>query len=82
MCQSQLATGNIVIDDDDTEIRELEQEGVYKCKGVDESDGIQQGKMKEKIRKEYNRRERLTLRTDLNGRDKIEPINSLAVPVV
>ena len=36
---------------DDTEIRELNQEGVYKYLGVDESDGIQHSKMKEKIRK-------------------------------
>ena len=59
------STGNIVIDDD-TEIQELDQEGVYKYLGVDESDGIQHSKMKEKIRKEYNRRVRLILRTELN----------------
>ena len=64
-----------------TEIQELDQEGVYKYLGVDESDGIQHSKMKEKIRKEYNRRVRLILRTELNGRNKIEAINSLAVPV-
>ncbi|CAH3183407.1 unnamed protein product [Porites lobata] len=75
------STGNIVIDVD-TEIQELDQEGVYKYLGVDESDGIQHSKMKEKIRKEYNRRVRLILRTELNGRNKIEAINSLAVPVV
>ena len=76
------STGNIIIDDD-TEIKELDQEGVYKYLGVDESDGIQHNsKMKEKIRKEYNRRVRLILRTELNGRNKIEAINSLAVPVV
>ncbi|CAH3168102.1 unnamed protein product [Porites evermanni] len=38
--------------------------------------------MKEKIRKEYNRRVRSILRTELSGRNKIEAINSLAVPVV
>ena len=76
-----VSTGNIVIDDD-TEIQELDQEGVYKYLGVDESDGIQHSKMKERIRKEYNRRVRLILRTELNGRNKIEAINSLAVPVV
>ena len=75
------STGNIVIDDD-TEIQELDQEGVYKYLGVDESDGIQHSKMKEKIRKEYNRRVRLILRTELNGRNKTEAINSLAVQVV
>ena len=70
MCQSQKLT------------LELDQEGVYKYLGVDESDGIQHNKMKEKIRKEYNRRVRSILRTELNGRNKIEAINSLAVPVV
>ena len=75
------STGNIVINDD-TETQELDQEGVYKYLGVDESDGVQHSKMKEKIRKEYNRRVRLILRTELKGRNKIEAINSLAVPVV
>ena len=44
------STGNIVIDKD-TEIQELDQEGVNKYLGVVESDGIQHSKMKEKIRK-------------------------------
>lgn len=42
------STGNITIDDD-TEIQELGQEGVYKYLGVDETDGIQHNKMKGKI---------------------------------
>ena len=75
------STGNIVINDD-TEVQELDQEEVYKYLGVDENDGIQHSKMKEKIRKEYNRRVRLVLRTELNGRNKVEAINRLAVPVI
>ena len=75
------STGNIVINDD-TEAQESDQEGVYKYLGVDESDGIQHSKMKEKTRKEYNRRVRLILRTELNGRNKVEAINSLAIPVI
>ena len=75
------STGNIVINDD-TEVQELDQEDVYKYLGVDESDGIQHSKMKEKIRKEYNRRVRLILRTELNGRNKVEAVNSRAVPVI
>ena len=75
------STGNIVINDD-TEVQELDQEEVYKYLGVDENDGIQHSKMKEKIRKEYNRRVRLVLRTELNGRNKVEAINSLGVPVI
>ena len=38
--------------------------------------------MKEKIRKKYLRRLRLIPRTELIGRNKIEAVNSLAVPVV
>ena len=38
--------------------------------------------MKEKIQREYNRRVRSILRTELSGRNKMEAINSLAVPVV
>ena len=60
----------------------MDQEGVNKYLGVDKSDGIQHSKMKEKIRKKYNRRVRLILRTELNGRNKIEAINSLAFSVV
>ena len=75
------STENIVIDKD-TEIQELDQEGVNKYLGVDKSDGIQHSKMKEKIRKKYNRRVRLILRTELNGRNKIEAINSFAFSVV
>ena len=76
-----VSTGNIEISDD-TAIQELNQEEVYKYLCVDESDGIQHSKMKEKIRKEYYRRIRLILRTELNRRNKMEAINSLAVPVV
>ena len=76
-----VSTGNIEISDD-TAIQELNQEEVYKYLGVDESDGIQHRKIKEKIRKGCYRRVRLILRTDLNGRNKMEAQNSLAVPVV
>ena len=75
------STGNIITDEY-TDTEELNQEGIYKYLGVDESDGIQHSKMKEKIRKEYLRRVRLILRTELNGKNKIEAVNSLAVPVV
>ena len=57
------STGNIVIDVD-TEIQELNQDGVYNYLGVDESDGIQHSKMKEKIPKEYNKRVRSILRAE------------------
>jgi len=65
-----------------TVIKELEQEETYKYLGVDESDGIQHSKMKEKVRREYYRRVRLVLQSELNGANKIQAINTLAVPVV
>ena len=37
--------------------------------------------MKVKIRREYKRRITLVLKSELNARNKIAPINTLAVPV-
>ena len=65
-----------------TEIKDLEQEETYKYLGVDESNGIQHPKMREKIRKEYYRRVRLVLKSELNSANKMTAINTLAVPVV
>ena len=53
----------------------------YKYLGINEGDGIQHATMKEQIRKEYYRRVRLVTKTELNGSNKIEAINTLAVPV-
>ena len=67
---------------DNTKIKELEQEGAYKYLGVNEGKGIQHNAMKEKVRKEYYRRVRSIMKTELNSRNRIQAINSLAVPVV
>lgn len=74
-------TKNIVLDDDSV-IKELDQEGTYKYLGVNEGDGIQHAKMKEKIRKECIRRVRSILKTELNSKNRITAINTLALPVV
>ena len=76
-----ISTGNIELDQEAT-ISELDPNSGYKYLGVDESDGIQLTKMKDKIRKEYCRRVRLILRSVLKGKNKIEAISSLAIPVV
>ena len=68
--------------DIDTTIKELDPEESYKYLGVYEGDGIQHAKMKEKIRKEYYRRIRMVLKTELNSKNRIQAINSLAIPVV
>ena len=65
-----------------TVIRDLDPEGTYKYLGVNEGDGINHASMKEKIRKEYYRRIRLVLKTELNSKNRIETINTLAVLVV
>ena len=68
--------------DTDTCIKELAQENTYKYLGMDEGDGIQHAKMKEKVRKEYYRRVRMVLKTELNAANRFEEINTLAIPVV
>jgi hypothetical protein len=65
-----------------TVIRNLDQADVYKYLGVNEGDGIQHSKMKEKIRKECYRRVRLILESELNASNRVNAINSLAIPVV
>lgn len=74
-------TENIQIDLHTT-IQQLEQEGTYKYLGVNEGDGIQHAKMKEKIRKEYYRRIRMITKSELNAINRMEAINALATPVV
>ena len=70
-------TSSIVIDTD-TKIKELDQEETYKYLGIEEGDGIQHGKMKEKIRKEcYS-----VLQSELNAKNNLKAIKTLAIPVV
>ena len=74
-------TTNIDLDID-TVIKEIDQEGTYKYLGVNEGDGIQHATMKEKIRREYYRRVRMVLKSELNAANRFEAINTLAIPVV
>ena len=68
--------------DEETMIKDLEQEKVYKYLGVDESSGIQHTAMKQKLKKEVVRRTRLILKTELNSKNRITAINMLAIPVI
>ena len=43
---------------------------------------MQHNKMKEKIKEEHYRRIRAILHTELNAKNKLEAINTLAIPVV
>ena len=67
---------------EDTIIRELDQEDTYKYLGIDEGDGIKHAKMKGKTRKDCYRRVRAILHTELNAKNKLEAITTLAIPVV
>ena len=70
------------IEIDNQVIQELEPEATYTYLGIEEGDGTEHHKMKLKIRKEYKRRIRLVMKSELNARNKIAAINTLAIPVV
>ena len=67
---------------DNQVIQDLEQSETYKYLGMEEGEGLQHHEMKVKIRKEYKRRVKLVLKSELNGRNKIAAMNTLAVPVI
>ena len=49
---------------------------------MEEGEGVQYHQMKVKIKKEYKRQIKLVLNSELNARNRIAAINTLAVPVV
>ena len=67
---------------DNQVIQDLDQAETYKYLGMEEGEGVQHHKMKVNIRKEYKRRIKLVLKSELNARNKIAAINTLAVPVI
>ena len=79
--RGRLADSSNIELDVNTVIQELDQEGNYKYLGVSEGDGVQHSQMKEKIWKEYYRRIRMVLKSELNSANKLEAINTLVVPV-
>jgi len=63
-------------------IQELEQGKTYKYLGTEESEDIQHQQMKERLKKEYSRRLRMILQSELKARNKITAIGALAVPIL
>ena len=63
-------------------IRTLGENETYKYLGILEADIIKQVEMKEKIRKEYLRKNRKLLERKLSSRNLIKGINSWAMPLV
>ena len=72
---------NITLDTT-TVITDLDPVESYKYLWVTEGDGIQHSSIRKNIRKECFRRVRSVLRSELNARNRIDAINSLALPVV
>ena len=68
--------------DVDTSIRQLDPGETYKYLGMEESIGIQHKTIKEKVKREYIRRVRAVLKTELTAKNKITAIGALAVPVL
>ena len=66
----------------ENDIKELDPRKAYKYLGIEESFDIQHKNEKEKLKKEYLRRVRLVLGTELSAKNKIQAIGSLAVPVL
>jgi len=76
--QSKMQVGSAFEND----IKELDPRKAYKYLGVEESFDVQHKNEKEKLKKEYLRRLRLVLCTELSAKNKIQAIGSLAVPVL
>jgi hypothetical protein len=62
-------------------IKELDPRRPYKYLGIEESYDIQHKNEKENLKKEYLKRMRLVLATELSVKNKIQANGSLAVPV-
>ena len=67
---------------DNQVIQDLNQAETYKYLRMEEGEDVEHHKMKVKIREEYKRRIKLVLKSELNTRNKIAAINTLAVPVI
>ena len=68
--------------DDKSFIQELDPDGAYKYLGIYESNGIKHATMKEKVRKDYYRRIKMVLKSQLNLSNKVSASNALAIPVI
>jgi sortase (surface protein transpeptidase) len=66
----------------ENEIKELDTMKAYKYLSVKESHNIEHKKEKDRLKKEYIRRLRLILSTELSAKNKMHAIGSLAIPVL
>ena len=63
-------------------IKGLEPGHACKYLGVDKRNGIRHSNIGEQLRREYFRRVKMVLRTELYGRNKVLAIKGLALPVL
>jgi hypothetical protein len=80
--RSKLVHSQNLVIDINREIQQLEQGKTYRYLGIEQSEGIQYQQMKERLKHEYIRRLRMTLKSELNARNKITAVGALAVPVL
>ena len=80
--RGRYSTSNDISLNADTNIRELDHHDTYKYLGIAEGAGLSHTKMKQTIRKEYVRRVRMIMQTQLNSKNKFTALNSLAIPVI
>ena len=66
----------------ENDIKKLDPRKAYEYLGIEESFDIQHKNEKENLKKEYLRRLRLVLGTELSSKNKIQGIGSLAVAVL
>jgi len=76
--QSKMHVGSTFEND----TKELDPRKVYKYLGIEESFDIQHKNGKEKLKKEYLRKLRLVLNTELSAKNKIQANGSLSVTVL
>jgi len=76
--QSKMHIGNTFEND----IKELDPRKAYKYLGIEENFDIQHKSENEKLKKEYLRRLRLVLGTELSAKNEIQAIGSVAVSVL
>jgi len=76
--QSKMHVGSTFEND----IKKLDPRKAYNYLGIEESFDIQHKNEKEKLKKEYSRRLRLVLSTELSAKNKIQAVGSLAVPAL
>ena len=82
MKRGKLVTGGDLMLSDGEAIKEVDNHAGYKYLGIIQSDAIKKEEVIVQVRREYFRRVRLVLRSELNAGNTIKAINSWAIPVI